>query len=92
MNVTVGNQIRASGVDRRIIPSQIFLSQTLWIRKFTGTRKILKIVRKDKKIDKTSKNSTDESESQEIYTYMVRMSNNAEISRKYCGESSQLTN
>ena len=41
------NQIHASDVDQRIISSQIFQNWTLQIRKFTGTPKILKLVRKD---------------------------------------------
>ena len=39
MDITVGNQIRASDVDQRIISLQIFRYQTLQIRKFTGARK-----------------------------------------------------
>ena len=47
MNVMVRNQIRASDVDRRIISLQIVRNWTLQIRKLTGTRKILKLVRTD---------------------------------------------
>ena len=47
MNVTYGNQIRASDVDWSITPLQIFLNWTLCIRKFTGTQKILKLIRTD---------------------------------------------
>ena len=53
MNLMFGNQIFASDVDQRIISLQIFQNQTLPIIKFTGTRKILKLVRTDKKIDTT---------------------------------------
>ena len=45
-----------------------------------------------KKIDKTSENSTYESDSQNIYVSMVRMSTNAESHRINYGDSSQLTN
>ena len=45
----VRNQIRASDVDWKIILSQIFQNQTLWIRNFTGTRKSLKLVRIDQR-------------------------------------------
>ena len=48
MSATVRNQIRASDVDRMIISSQIFQNHTLQIRKFTVTRKSLKIVRTDR--------------------------------------------
>ena len=44
MNITVRNQIRASDVDRRIISSKTFQNRKLWIRNFTGTHKIFKIV------------------------------------------------
>ena len=47
MNATVVNQICASDVDRRIISLIIFRNWTLRIKKFTGTRKILKLVRID---------------------------------------------
>ena len=49
MNVTVGNQMRASYVDWKIILSQIFRNQKLRIRKFTGTIKIQKLVRIDRR-------------------------------------------
>ena len=45
LNVMVGNQIRASDVDWRIISLQIFQNQTLQIRNFTGTHKSLKLLR-----------------------------------------------
>ena len=45
LNITVGNHIRASDVDWRVTSLQIFRNQTLPIRKFTGTWKILKLVR-----------------------------------------------
>ena len=48
MHVTVGNKIRASDVDRRIISLQIFRNQTLRIIKFFGTRKSLELVRTDR--------------------------------------------
>ena len=48
-NVTVGNHIRASDVDWRVTSLQIFQNQTLLIRKFTGTWKILKLVRTDQR-------------------------------------------
>ena len=74
LNITVGSQICALDVDRRISSSQIFLKRTLRIRNFTGTRKSLKLMRTDrKKIDNTSENSTDKSESQNIYASMARM-------------------
>ena len=44
MNVTVVNQVRDTDVNRRIILPQIFQNRTLRIRKFTGTRKSLKLV------------------------------------------------
>ena len=44
-NVTVGNKIPALDVDRRIISSQIVQKRKLQIRKFTGARKSLKLVR-----------------------------------------------
>ena len=44
------------------------------------------------KIDKTSENSTDKSESHSIYAYMACMSSNAETPRRDFGDSSQLTN
>ena len=44
MNVTAGNQIRASDVDQRIILLKIFQKWTLWINKFTRAPKILKLV------------------------------------------------
>ena len=47
---------------------------------------------RSKKIDKTMENSTDESDSQKIYTSMARMSTNAESPRENYGYSSQLTN
>ena len=47
MNVTVGNQIHASDVYWRIISLQIVQNRTLWKRKFSGTKKILKLVRTD---------------------------------------------
>ena len=47
MNATVRNQIRASDVDRSIISSQIVQNWTPRIRKLTGTRKILKLMRID---------------------------------------------
>ena len=47
MEVTVGNQISASDVDRKIISFQIVQNQTLWLRHFTGTQKILKLVHID---------------------------------------------
>ena len=37
-------------------------------------------------------NIKDESDSRKIYTYMARMSTNAESPRIYYGDSSQLTN
>ena len=40
-----GNKIRASYVDQRIISLQTFRNRKLRIRKFTGTQKILKLVR-----------------------------------------------
>ena len=43
-------------------------------------------------IDKMLENSTYQSESQKMYEYMARMSTNAEIPRKYFGDSLQLTN
>ena len=45
-----------------------------------------------KKIDKTSENSTDEIESQNIYASMAHMSPNAEISRRDFRDRSQLEN
>ena len=39
MNVTIINQIRYSGVDRRIISLKIFQNRTLLIINFTGSRK-----------------------------------------------------
>ena len=45
-----------------------------------------------KKIDNTSENSTDERESQKIYTYMTRMSYNAGSPRIKYGETLHLTN
>ena len=45
INITVGNQIRATDVDRSIISSQIVQNRTLQDRNFTGTLKILKLVR-----------------------------------------------
>ena len=72
---------------------QIFQKRTLRIRKFTGTRKSLKThAYRSKKVYKTSKNSTDESESQNIYASMEGMSINAETPRRNYGYSSQLTN
>ena len=44
INVMVGNQIRASDADRRIISLKISRNWTLWIRNFTGTCKRLKLV------------------------------------------------
>ena len=44
------------------------------------------------KIDKTPENSTDQSESQNIYASMAHMSSNAEIPRRDFGDSSQPTN
>ena len=44
------------------------------------------------KIDKMSKNSTDESKSQKIYASMARMSSNSEIPIRDFGDNSQLTN
>ena len=49
MNIMVGNQIRDSDVDRRIISMKILQNQTLWIKNFTITRKILKLVSTDRK-------------------------------------------
>ena len=49
MNVTVGNHIRSSDVDQRIISSQIVHSHTLWIRNFSGILKIQNIVRTDQR-------------------------------------------
>ena len=43
-------------------------------------------------IDKTLNNSKDQNETQEIYVYMACISYNAEIPRRYFGDSSQLTN
>ena len=37
MNITIGNQIRASDVDQRIISMQIVRNRTLWIKEITGT-------------------------------------------------------
>ena len=48
LNVTVRNQICVSDVDRRITSSQIFRNRTLRIRRFSGTRKRLKLVRTDR--------------------------------------------
>ena len=45
MNLIVGNQIRASNVDRGIILLKIVRNWTLRIINFTGTRKSLKLVR-----------------------------------------------
>ena len=45
MSIMFENQIRATDVDGRIISLQIFQNRTLWIKKFTGTQKILKLVR-----------------------------------------------
>ena len=50
MNVIVRNQILALDVDQRIILSKSFQNQTPQIRKFTGTRKILKLMRTDQRI------------------------------------------
>ena len=47
MNVMVGNQIRASYVDQKIILLIIFRNWALWIRKFTIIHKSLKLVRTD---------------------------------------------
>ena len=44
MNVTDRNHIRASDVDLRIISSKNFQNRTLQTRKFTRTRKNLKLV------------------------------------------------
>ena len=49
MKVTVGNQERASDVDQMIILLQIFRNRTLWIRKFSWTHKILKLVHTDQR-------------------------------------------
>ena len=45
-----------------------------------------------KKIDKTSENSTYQSESQKIYASMACMSSNVESTRRNCGDISQLIN
>ena len=50
VNVTVGNQILASDVYRRISAMQNFQNWTPQIRKFTTTRKSLKPKHKDKYI------------------------------------------
>ena len=47
---------------------------------------------RSKKIDRTSENSTDESESQKIYASMARMNTNEESPRSNYGYSLQLTN
>ena len=44
------------------------------------------------KIDKTSENTTYESESHKIYAYMARMSTNVESLRRDYGDRSQMTN
>ena len=44
LNVTIGTQIHALDVYQRIIPLQIVKNQTLQIKTFTGTQKILKLV------------------------------------------------
>ena len=44
INTMNGTQIHASDVDQRIISSQIVQKQTIWIRKFTGTWKNLKLM------------------------------------------------
>ena len=44
MNITVGNQIRASDMDGRIILFRIVPKQTLRIRNLTGTRISLKLL------------------------------------------------
>ena len=49
MDIIVRNQIRASDVDQRIISLQIFRYWTLWIRKFTVTQKIQKLVHTDRR-------------------------------------------
>ena len=43
-------------------------------------------------IDKTWENSTYQSESQKIYASMVLIYSNMEITRRYFGDSSKLTN
>ena len=47
LNIMVIDQILTSDVDWRIISSQIVRNRTLRIKKFTGTRKSLKLVRTD---------------------------------------------
>ena len=49
-------------------------------------------VYKSIKIDKTSENSIYKIESQKIHLYVAPMSSNAERTRRYFGDSSQLTN
>ena len=93
MNKTVRNQVCASDVDWRIILLQIVQNRTLRIKKFTGTRKIFKIVRTDKiKYIRHWKNSTDESKSHNVYASMAHVSTNAEITRNKYGDKLQLTN
>ena len=46
LTVTVRNQIRASDVYRMIILYQTVWNRTHWIKKFAGTRKILKLIQK----------------------------------------------
>ena len=77
-NVMVGNQITASDVDQMIASSQIFQNRTLRIRKFTGTRKILRLVhtyqqkyiRHCKIVD--TKRGTEDIHVYGIYVYQLR--------------------
>ena len=78
LNVMVGNQIRASDVDKRIISLKI--PQKL----DTSDKKVHRNMENPKtrayrltEIDNTSENSKDQSEQQKIYASMAHMSSNA---------------
>ena len=78
LNVMVGNQIRASDVDKRIISLKI--PQKL----DTSDKKVHRNMENPKtrayrltEIDNTTENSKDQSEQQKIYASMAHMSSNA---------------
>ena len=92
MNTTIEIRIIVSYADQRIVLLQIVRNQKVQKITSSGIQKSRKLVRKNRKLLKTSKDSTEQNESHKIYNSMARISSSIYITRRYFEDSLQLTN